>query len=258
MKQLWQNLAAPALALVLAGATLGIPAAAARHEERALLDNARPRPALGGILWQEPVRQNPVLYALHRTALQGSMPGYAAAEPAAVAAEPAAVAAEAAALLDTLHEAGVVGEELTAELAPLLEAVSEAGVVDVELPAELAPLLAAPANAWRSAGGRFTSLRLTMPGNDSNPNASLDLTWHTESGLPVAFTANVPGASFDNLDLRAMAQACRTMLGLDALGDWVESDEAGRSLVCTSAAGQVRLTVSTGGGYVSFALTAEA
>ena len=172
MKQLWQNLAALALALVLAGAALGIPVLAARREERVLLTAARPRPALGGILWQEPVRQNPVLYALHRNALQGGAPpsfySYAGQD-----ADPAAAAAEA---------------------APLLEALHGAGVVDDMLLTGLAPLLAAPASAWRSAGGgRFTSLHLTLPGDDTHFGASLDLAWHTESGLPVAFTANVPG-----------------------------------------------------------------
>ena len=235
MKAIWQNLAAAFLALGLAGLALGVPAFTARREERALLAAARPRPELGGILWQEPVRQNPVLYALHRTALQGSLPGYAAAEPAA---DPTAVAAEAAALLDTLHAAGVVDDALLAGLGPLL---------------------ASPVDAWRSAdGGRFSVLHLTMSGGSGYPDAALDLVWHTGSGLPVSLTATVPGASFGCFDLPATAQACRTMLGLDALGDWVESDEAGRCLVCTSAAGQVRLTVSTGSGYISFALTAEA
>lgn len=236
MRKLWQDTTALLLALVFAGAALGIPAWAARREERALLSAARPRPEFGGILWQEPVRQNPVLYALHRNALQGGAPpsfyGYAGQD-----ADPAAAAAEAAPLLKTLHEAGVAGDVLMTALEPLL---------------------AAPAAAWRSTGGgRFTGLRLSLPGDDTRLGTSLDLAWHTESGLPVALTANVPGTDFNGLDLQATAQAWRSLLGLDALGDWTEDNSSEGCLVCTSAVGQVRLTVRVGSGYMDLELAAE-
>ncbi len=237
-----QSLAPALLALALAGAALGVPALTARRQEQALLQADRPRPALGSVLWRDAVRQSPVLYALHRAALQGrsGTPVYAAAR-----ADADAVAQEAAALLEPLCAAGILDED------------------DMKA---LGPTLYTPTAAWRSTDeGRFAALSLIFDGGDGGDASVpdlLELVWHVEIGLPVAFTMRVHSTDAPP-DPQAIASACLAMLGLDALGDWTAGeigngmDDAYKGSVCTSAAGQVRLEVGVGRGYMSIALRAE-
>lgn len=195
-------------ALAMAGAAMAVPALTARSQEEALLNAARPRPELGGILWEPAVRDNPVLYDLHRVALLRD---------------------------DYQTDDALPPEEIAARAKAAMAALREAGVLDDSACAALDAMLADPeTTAGYFGGSAFYELYFyTLSG------ASLNIRCHAGTGLVTGLYYYGKGGALPDTALPAWL----AMLGLDTLEDWqtpAEPEQDTRSMI--SASGQVTVT----------------